>query len=410
MQGIWLFQYVSAVRGPLGAWLRQRLRRATPPATRVAIVALFTLAAGTPLVHAGVVNPDISVLGQPFFRWTDDAADPSAKRATLKQGEVEMVFDSYLNPYARGFFVASLGESGLELEEGYFTLLRGLPGDLQLKGGKYRVNVGKLNVMHPHALPFAERPRVMSTYLPGAESLNEAGLSISGRIPLPGTFSLTAAGDWLQGDSYRIARESSGDLSDPLVSNSALGDRGSEPRPAFAGNLSGFGMIGERSGYELSLSGTGGTNNVAAGTTTRVYDAAGKLKYWTKPNSYLLVQAEFLKLDREDAGWDVANTRYTHTRVNPAGFYAFADYNFSPRYDAGALLERYQQPTAAKAWDQAFGAFVGLSLMEESTSFRLDWNHFMPGAPSGATSDPKAINTVTMRVVYSMGPHKAHQF
>lgn len=410
MLGIALFQYFYAVRGIVVSWF---LRSWGGVSLRVRVALFMALVAGlsaTPKARAGVVNPDISVLGQPYFRWTDDASDPSAKRATLNQGEVEMVYDSYLNPYAKGFFVTSLSEQGLELEEGYFTLLRGLPGDLQLKGGKYRANFGKLNVMHPHAVPFAERPRVLIRYLPGEESLDETGLSISGRIPVPGTFSLTAAGDWLQGDSYRIARESSGAPSDPLLADPALGDRSSEARPAFVGNLSGFGLIGDRSGYELSLSGTGGTNNVAAGTTTRVYDAAGKLKYWTRPRSYVVVQAEVLKLDRQDAGWDAATTSYARSKVDPVGFYAYADYNAGPRYDGGVSFERYQQPTADKTWDQAVGAFVGLSLMEETTSFRLDWNHFTPGTPPGATVSPKTINTVTMRVIYSMGPHKAHQF
>jgi hypothetical protein len=114
---------------------------------------------------AGVVNPDISILGQPFIRWTNDAADPSAKRAVLDVGEVETIFDAYLNPYARGLFNLSLSEDGMELEEGYFTLLRGLPGGLTLKGGKYR-GLREMNIMHPHAVPFAERPRILAAYLP----------------------------------------------------------------------------------------------------------------------------------------------------------------------------------------------------------------------------------------------------
>lgn len=371
------------------------------------VVAIGT--SGASAAFAGVINPDISVVGQPFMRWTNDASDPSAQRATMDPGEVEMMFDAYLNPYATGRFIMSLSDEGLELEEGFFTLLRGLPGDAQIKGGKYRVNFGKMNVMHPHAVPFAERPRVLAAFLPGDESLDETGMSVSERIPLPGTFSLTAAADWLQGDSYRIERESTGDPTDPLVS-STEGDRASESRPAFVGNLSGFGQIGDRSGYELSVSGTGGTNNVAAGTQTRIYDVAGKLKYWTAPSSYVLVQAEVLSLDREDAGWDAANSQYTKTEVKPMGFYAYADYNFSPRYDAGVQFERYQQPTTDKTWDQAFGAFVGLSLMEETTSFRIDWNHFVPGTPTGVSPGPDTVDTVTMRVIYSMGPHKAHQF
>jgi hypothetical protein len=367
---------------------------------------LLVLDAGPAM--AGTVNPDISVLGQPFTRWTDDPLDPSRKRVVLNEGEVEAVFDAYLNPYAKGFFVLSLDEQGIEIEEGFFSLVRGLPAGLELKGGKYRVGFGKLNPVHPHAVPFTDRPRVLAAYLPGDESFNEIGISLSERVPLPGTFSLTASGDWLQGDTFRIPRISNGAINDPLVANPDVGDRAEEARPAFVGNLSGFGQLGERSGYEVSLSATGGTNNVAAGTQTRVYDAAGKLKWWTASNSYLLIQGELLKLDRENAGWDEIAAAYTKTSVKPTGGYVYADYNFSPRYDAGAFYEHFEEPTVAKVADQAVGAFVGLALMEETTSFRLEWNRLNPGTGSSLATDD--VNTFTVRVIYSMGPHKAHQF
>jgi hypothetical protein len=50
-------------------------------------------------------------------------------------GETELVFDAALNPYARGFFDVTLQDGLIDLEEGYFSLLRGLPGDVQIKGG-----------------------------------------------------------------------------------------------------------------------------------------------------------------------------------------------------------------------------------------------------------------------------------
>jgi hypothetical protein len=379
--------------------------------SRAVLTAWFLAAVlGPAAASAGVVNPDISVLGQPFMRWTNDASDPSPKRVTFDPGEVEMVYDSYLNPYAKGYFVTSLASEGLSLEEGYFTILRGLPGGLALKGGKYRVGFGKLNPMHPHAVPFAERPHVLAAYLPGVEAFNETGVSLSGRVPLPGTFSLTASGDWLQGDSFRIPRVAIDGANDPLAADPAGGDRAGEARPAFVGGLSGFGSIGDRSGYEVGLYATGGTNNVSAAARTTIYDAAGKLKLWTSANAYLLVQAELLRLDREDAGWDSVAAAYTKTSARPLGGYLYADYNLSPRYDAGLSYERYQQPTPERTWDQSVGAFAGLALMEETTSFRLEWNRFMPGRPAGAISSPKSEDTVTLRVIYSMGPHKAHQF
>jgi hypothetical protein len=375
---------------------------------RFSLVAFLVAAASTPS-FAGVVNPNISVIGQPFTRWTDDPSDPARKRWILDPGEVETVFDAYLNPYAYGTFVLTLGEEGMELEEGYFQLLRGLPLGLALKGGQYRVGFGKLNPMHPHAYPFAERFRVLANYLPGEESLDETGVSLSGRIPMPGEFSLTATADGLQGDTFRIEREPSGASNDPLNAGSE-GDRPDEPRAAVVGRLAGFSQIGERSGFEVGVSGTQGTNNVAAGARTMVLGADVKAKLWNSATSYLLLQAEVLRQDRDDAGWDSTTASYTKTSVTSDGGYVYADYNFKTRYNLGASYERYQQPVTDGPWDQAFKVYAGFSLMEETTAFRIDWDHFEPGSPDGSAESLEAVNTVTLRVIFSMGPHKAHQF
>lgn len=372
--------------------------------------AILLAAGGTGPAGAGVVNPDISVIGQPFARWTDDASDASRKRVVLDVGETEFMFDAYLNPYARGTFVVALGEEGVELEEGYFTLLRGLPAKLALKGGKYRVGFGKLNPAHPHAYPFAERFHVLASYLPGDESLNETGLQLSKLVPLSGDASLNLSVDWLQGNTYRVEREVSAALNDPLLADPENGDLQGEPRPAVLGRISAFVPINDRSGLEIGTSATSGTNNAAARTRTKIFGADAKAKLWTGPRSYVLLQGEVLSLDREDAGWDETAATYSKTPVKPIGGYLFADVNWNTRYNAGASYERFQEPTTDKTSDQAFGVFAGLALMEETTAFRIGWEHLQPGRPAGATTDPEAINTVTLRVLYSMGPHKAHQF
>jgi len=374
-------------------------------------LAIILIAA--PPINAGVINPDISVLGQPSLNVTDDNEEPNTKRVRLDAGETEFVFDSYLNPYARGIFILSLAEEGLALEEGYFTILRGLPGGLNLKGGKYRVGFGKLNTAHRHANPFAKPFRVLSAYLPGEESYNEIGVSLSERIPMPGDFSLTASVDVLQGDTFRRSREAdSASLAagDPLDQYASGPDRSGETRLALLGRLSGFTMVGERSGIEFGVSATQGTNNVAAAAQTRVYGADVKAKLWNSPRSYLLLQGEMLKLDRQAASWDPVAAQYTKDKVTPFGGFVFADYNFALRYNVGASYERYQTDDADKTWNQAVGLFAGFALMEETTAIRADWSRFVPGTPPGAGENPKAVNTFTLRVIYSMGPHKAHEF
>jgi len=380
------------------------LRIAPPFGAAAAAMLMLASVAG-----AGVTNPNISVVGQPFMRWSDEAGE-ARKRMILDPGETEFVYDDYLNPYARGFFTIALGEERAEVEEGFFNLLRGLPAGLALKGGKYRLGFGKLNPVHPHAYPFAERFRVLQ-YLPGGEAFNETALQLSERIPAPGDVAITASADWLQGNTFRFARESTGDLTDPIevAGPDGDGDRAGEPRPAGLGRLSAFVPISDRSGLELGFSGTSGTNNVAARTRTTVLGGDLKLKLWTSANAYLLVQGEALRLNFERADWDPANTVYTKSSLEPTGGYLYADYNFKVRYNVGASYERYQQVTPDKTWDQAFGLYAGLALLEETTAFRLDWNRFMQGSPSGQP-EPDAVNTVTLRVIYSMGPHKAHQF
>jgi hypothetical protein len=367
-------------------------------AAATAVAAACAAASGS--ARAGVINPDISVIGQPFMAITNDPASTDRERPRLDVGETEFVFDAYLNPYARGSFTCALSSEGFELEEGYFDLLRGLPLGLGLRGGQWRVGFGRLNPVHPHAYPFAERFNVLAAYLPGEEAFIETGASLSKRIPLHGEFSVNLSGDWLQGNSFRLARSSSGDPTDPLELG---GDDGAEEsRPAFAARLSGLTLLGEQSGFEFGLSATGGTNNVAADARTAVYGADVKAKLWTSPRSYLVLQAEALQLDRDDAAWDPA-LGYTKTRVTPAGTYVFADYNWAVRYDLGASWEGFQSPTPGEEWQQSVGAFAGLSLLEETTVFRADWRRILPDQADD-------FDQFTLRVIYSMGPHKAHQF
>jgi hypothetical protein len=380
--------------------------RSYPHAVLCALgIALFATPA-----HAGVVNPDISVVGQPFSRWTTDPGDPARKRVTLDVGETELIFDAALNPYARGTFTASLTAGGIELEEGFFLLTRGLPWGLSVKGGKYRVPFGKLNPAHPHTYPFADRFGVLQAYLPGQESFDETGVELSKLVGLPHDIALTVSADWLKGDTFRIARTPGPASNDPLAADPASGDQQNEPRPGALGRIATFVPIGERSGIELGVSGTSGTNNVAAGTRSTVLGGDAKLKYWTSPGAYLLVQGEVLHLDRQNAAWDSSLTAYAHSDVTPFGGYLFADYNWATRYDVGASYEHWQDPTPDQTGNQSFGAFAGLALMEETTSFRLDWRATRPGRPPGATQDPETIHTITLRVLFSMGPHKAHQF
>lgn len=349
---------------------------------------------------AGPVNPDISVIGQPSMVLTDDPEDPDRERLRLDAGETEIVFDAYLNPYSKGYFTLALGDEGLELEEGYFTLLRGLPLGLNLKGGKYRAGFGRLNPTHPHMDPFPERFRLLENYLPGEESLNDVGISVSNRFALPGDASLTASIDWLQGGVFRIDREATDDAEDPILSGD--GDGQDLTRPGVLGRLAYFQMVGQTSGLEIGASAGSGVNNVAAGTRTTVLGVDLKSKLWNSPNSYLLVQAEGIRTSVEQASWDPVEG-YGSETADGVGAYIFGDYNFGRRYNVGVSYERYQRLEEGNPWDHAIGVFAGYAVLEESLVFRVGYDRFDPEGGDG-------VSRLMLRVIYSMGPHKAHQF
>jgi hypothetical protein len=350
---------------------------------------------------AGPTNPNISIIGQPFARITDDPADPDRERLQFDPGEVELVFDDYLNPYAKAFFTLAIGADGLELEEGYFDLVRGLPFGFALRGGQYRVGFGKQNPVHPHAYPFAERFRVLAAFLPGEEAYVESGVSLSKLVALPHDRSLTLAIDGLQGDSFRSEREPSLSPDDPLADPAGSGDRAAETRLAVNGRAALFAELGERSAMELGTSVAHGTDNVAAGARSTVVGLDAKAKLWRTPDAYLLLQAEGLWLDRPEVSWETG-TGYATAPGSALGGYVYGDYNWARRYNAGLGWERFEDPAGAGV-ESAFRAFAGLALLEESTAFRLDWERHDP--PAG---DP--VHTTTLRAIFSLGPHKAHVF
>jgi hypothetical protein len=336
---------------------------------------------------AGVTNPDISFLGQMRTFLTDDPADINRKRAQISFDETEVVADAALNPYAHGVFVLSVADGSIEVEEGYMDLVRGLPTGFKFRAGKYRIGFGKLNAVHPHAYPFIDRFRVLAAYLPGDESFNEPGAQLSYRLPLPGDVSSTVSADVLQGNTFHPDE--------------------SAARPAVVARWSNFFLLKDPSALDVGVSFAQGTNNVANGTRTNLFGVEAKAKLWSSPRSFLVLQGEMIAMDRATGAFDSSTATLTKSDARRIGGYVFGDFTWNKRCNFGAKYEGYQRPelgpNGKKAWDQSAGLFAGLALMEETTLFRFAWDRFVPQHES-------AYNTFTLQLVFSMGPHKAHQF
>ena len=332
------------------------------------------------VVYAGVTNPDISVIGQLIFKYHDDRTAQDAHRPTLDLGETELVFDSYLNPYAKGFFVFTVGSEGLQTEEAYIDVLKGLPDGLALRGGKYRLGFGKLNPVHPHAYPFIEAPRVMSAMLPGDDGFNDVGAHASYLLPTFGSWASDISADFIKGASFHQ----------------------DEPESR-AGWISRWGnsvLLNDTVPLDIGVSATQGVNNVQWKAKSGVYGADIKTKISFSSLTSLTLQGEYLYNNSEVV---IDTTTGDSSRIRRQGFYAFADLKFKQRWNAGIIYDQYQPIENKSLTNRAIKGFVGFSLLEETTLLRLSYEHFKP-------ENSPVVHTAMFQVLFSMGPHKAHKF
>lgn len=327
----------------------------------------------------GTSNPDISAIGQLVANRTDDASSDHCGSTVLSLGETELVLDSYLNPYARGFFVFSIGDDGLETEEAYITIFKGLPGGVALKGGKYRLGFGKLNPAHPHTYPFIEPPRVIAAMLPGEDGFNDVAAEVSVLLPTPGSWASILSADAIGGSTFHPDETAS--------------------KPGWVARWSNSFLAAGDTPVEIGVSAAGGTTDVQRAMRTFVVGADAKTKLALASQTQLILQAEYLVNDGRVLADSSSGRAVTETR---RGFYAFADMRYRQRYEAGVIYDRFE-PRGGGAEEEAIKCFLGYSLLEETTVFRLAYEAYMPGGAS-------TVQTITLQALFSMGPHKAHQF
>lgn len=325
--------------------------------------------------YSGVINPDISVLGQVLSTYTNDPLSADKDKLELSLGEAEIVFDSALNPYARGFFVVALDDGEAEVEEAYCTFVKGLPQGLGLKVGKFRLPFGKINPLHPHAYPFIENPRVLHELLPGEESMNDTAVEASYILPSPDVITSILSIDILKGDTFKIEDAADGS------------------RIGWLAHLGNSFTWGEQNVLEFGLSSSEGTNDPGYDTKTGVWGMDIKSKIHPSLTSVFTLAAEWMQ--RKDEGYEMPDDRRN-------GFLVYGDYKFHERWNTGLIYDQYESAQNSGT-NKTIKAFGGFSVLEETTLFRLSFEHFIP-------EQGENVNTIMFQLVFSMGPHKAHQF
>ena len=317
-----------------------------------------------------IFNPDIAVIGS-FIGVA--GKNPVESVPAFEMKEVETSLQAVVDPYARADFFLSVSPEGIEVEEGYVTFPT-LPGGILLKAGKLRSAFGKMNTLHTHAVPFADRPLVTQNLLGGAEGISDAGISVARLISNPWVF-LEATGEVYSGTSEVFQSTRRRDLS-------------------YVGHLRGYRDFTDSSNVELGGSFAFGHNDAGPSETTRILGFDGTFRY--RPLRRSIYRG---LLARTELVW---SRRTEHGGPTAFGAYVGAEYQFSRRWFAGG---RYDHAERARDPDVRDTGTSWLLTFWPSEYSQIRGQYRRTKYAEGETA-----NELLLQLLFSIGAHGAHPF
>lgn len=321
-------------------------------------------------------NPDIGVIGD----FQGSYISKGKKNFDAYLNETEVSFQAVVDPYIRADFFVSFGRDpetgkyGVNVEEGYLTTLN-LPAKLQLKAGKFKQAVGRINPTHAHALPFIDLPNAYVNYF-GEEGLNDEGVSLSWLTPSKSFY------------QELIVQATSGRSETPSFMKSESN------RFVYLGHLKNFFTLNDNATLELGLTGISGPNDSARVTNM----AAADLTYKWKP-----VQLNTYKSFTWQSEFYYSNAAYTQTESrNSIGLYSFVDYQISKRWFLTGRYDYAQKPFNKKIVEQAYSLTAGWDATEFS---KIEFE-----AKTTDDNLQSRYYQAWLRWIFVIGAHGAHQY
>jgi hypothetical protein len=343
-----------------------------PAATAPAQAAIALGGAGG--AAAKVLNPDIAVIGD-FL----GAAGNAAGRPTpaLEMHETELALQAILDPYARADFFITFGEQGVSLEEGFITF-PAIPGGFQLRVGKMRAAFGKVNTMHNHVLPWADRPLVTQNLVGGEDGIDDAGFAVSRIIPAPKGIFLEGTAQIFRGDSEGLFHAySRSDVST-------------------VEHLRAYRDISESTNIDLGASYSRGHSTIGPDVINQLYGVDATLRW--KPLRRAIYHSF---VGRSEFIWSrIAQPTAVTT---PFGYYVSGDYQFARRWFAGGRFDRSQRLNNLTLLRDTGGSLVLTYWPSEFSQIRAQLRRTAYG-------DNRTANEILFQFLFSIGAHGAHPF
>jgi hypothetical protein len=334
---------------------------------------------------AKALNPDISVIGDFIGAIGNPNTPPLATLQpfpSLQMHESEIGLQAIIDPYARGDFFLSFGETGVEVEEGYITFTA-LPAGFVAKVGKMRAAFGKVNMMHNHVLPWVDRPLVSTNLVGGEDGIDDAGVSVQRILPAPKGIFLEATGQVFRGDAVDVfVAHGRGDVST-------------------VAHLRGYKDLTESTNLDLGVSYARGHNDAGllsglpGDFVTQLYGIDATLRWKPLRRSIyhsFVGRGEFIWSQRQELP----------SEQRAFGFYTSGDYQLGRRWFAGGRLDYSGRSRFANLIDK--GAAATLTYWpSEFSQIRGEYRftHFAENRDS---------NELLLQLIFSLGAHGAHPF
>ncbi len=324
-------------------------------------------------VTTKIANPDISFIGD-FRAWY---TSEGPRNWDMEMHEVESSFRSVIDPFARADIFIGMGhndgEFEFELEEAYLTTLS-LPYQLQAKVGKFRSNVGKINRLHPHALPFIDVPAVYANFF-GDEGLNDQGASVNWLVPNRRFY---------QELSFEVTRG-------PGESESFTRSDGNHM--LYTSHLKNFWDLSDNASLEFGLSGLAGPNAVGYTTTIVGLDATYK---W-KPLQFNTFKSLTLQFEAFQSRKDMGSSMITAN-----GMYALINYQLAQRWFLSGRFDHADLPDNPDWNEKAVSTTLGWYLSE--------YQKIEIGGRTSWGPDLDQSYQALLGMVFVIGTHGAHEY
>ncbi len=326
-------------------------------------------------------NPDISVIGdfQGLYR------SYGSHNFDALLNEAELSVQSVVDPYARADFFYSIGEDRITgkfsgaIEEGYLTTTS-LPAHLQLKAGRFKQAMGRVNPTHAHALPFIDLPDAYVNFF-GEEGLKGDGVSLVWLLP-----------------NHSFFQESTVEATS--VAESPSFERSNKNNYLYLAHLKNFWDLTANATMELGLSAMTGENLMKRKTNIGALD----LTYKWKPIRYNTYKSVTFQNELY-----YSQAMLDSSKVNALGFYSMLNVQVAQRWFLAGRFDYSNNPYSVKFVQKSGSMTLGW-YATEFQKIELEGKYTTMNQGLIENNYEKNFVMAYLRWIFVIGTHGAHTY